>query len=105
MTVITINKKIASCAVLGIISLLLFIIGSIEKKDGYFVFAVLMLLASITIFFATEQCIKNIFQRMNAKDTPTENKEVISVSKVNTTSVPEVSQPQVVKLEEVQIKS
>jgi len=102
MTTITINKKAASCVVLGIISLLLLIIGSIEKKDGYFVFAVLMLLASVTIFFSTEQCVKNIFNRMNGKDTSV---ETTSVSKTNTNSNSEVSQPPVVKLQEVQIKS
>ena len=104
MTTITINKKAASCVVLGIISLLLLIIGSIEKKDGYFVFAVLMLLASISVFFATEQCIKNIFQRMNSKDTSVETTSEPKTN-INTNSGPEISQPPVVKLQEVQIKS
>jgi hypothetical protein len=105
MTTITVNKKAASCVILGIISLLLFIIGSIENKNGYFVFAILMLLASIIVYFATEQCVKNIFQRMNAKDTSSENKETTSVPKTNTISGSKISQPPVVKLQEVQIKS
>lgn len=74
---ITLTKKNGFSLLFLILSIILFLVGSIELKAGYFVFATFFILFSILIFLGTEECLKKIVQKIKPSSTssePTESK-------------------------------
>ena len=100
MSTITVSKEKLFSSILGVFCLLFIIIGSAENSVVYFVIAILCLITAIGIYFVNKQCLTKVFRSKEDKSSTT---NVTTCDPKNIT--PTFSDPPVIKLQEVQVKS
>jgi ABC-type antimicrobial peptide transport system permease subunit len=100
---ITLTKKNGFSLLFLILSIILFLVGSIEIKAGYFVFAIFFMLFSILLFLGNEECLKKVLQKIKPSSNSSEPTYPPTQSKEDSKGV--IADPHVIKLNEVITKN